>query len=213
MAKNLARAQSTKHRERDSNHGGPNWLRLKEEDAMKTNPKFRNGSASLPLLIAITLFAMLAIAVQATAQQIATVNVPDPTTTQIKVKQAAIKPTPASSGQQMYVAYCAACHGATAKGDGPAASALKEKPADLTTLSIGNKGKFPGHTVEHVLTDVENLPAHGSTAMPNWYPAFRSLDKECPPLAGLRIHNLVSYLEKLQVSSAAADKALQANPR
>src|ERR1035438_10753154 len=92
MAKNLARAQSTKHRERDSHHGGPNWLRLKEEDVMKTYPKFRNGSASLPLLIAITLFAMLAIAVQATAQQIQTVNVPDPATTQIKVRQAVIKP-------------------------------------------------------------------------------------------------------------------------
>ena len=213
MAKNLARAQSTKHRKRDSHHGEPNWLRLKEEDVMKTYPKFRTGSASLPLLIAITLFAMLAIAVQATAQQIQTVNVPDPATTQIKVRQAVIKPTSATSGQQMYVTYCAACHGATAKGDGPAAPALKEKPADLTTLSIGNKGKFPRHTVEHVLTDVENLPAHGSTAMPNWYPAFRSLDKEYTELAGLRIHNLVSYLEKLQVSSAAADKALQANPR
>jgi len=213
MAKNLARAQSTEHRKRYSHYGGPNWLRLKEEDVMKTYPKSRNGSASLPLLIAITLFAMLAVAVQATAQQIQTVNVPDPATTQIKVKQAVIKPTPAYSGQQMYVAYCAACHGATAKGDGPAAPALKEKPADLTTLSIGNKGKFPRRNVEYILTDVENLPAHGSSAMPNWCPAFRSLDRNYPLVTNLRVRNLVRYLETLQVSSAAADKALQASPR
>jgi len=188
-------------------------LRLKEEDVMKTYPKFRNGSASLPLLIAITLFAMLAVAVQATAQQIQTVNVPDPATTQIKVKQTEIKRVPASSGQQMYVAYCAACHGSTAKGDGPAAPALKEKPADLTLLSAGNNGKFPRYKLEYVLTDVENLPAHGSAEMPVWCPAFRSLDKEHTALVGLRVHNLVSYLEKLQVSNAAPAKMLQANAR
>ncbi len=180
---------------------------------MKTYPKFRNGSASLPLSIAITLFAMLAVAAQATAQQIQTVNVPDPATTQIKVKQAVIKPTPPYSGQRMYVAYCAVCHGATAKGDGPAAPTLKEKPADLTTLSIGNKGKFPRRKVEYVLTDVENLPAHGSSAMPNWCPVFRSLDRNYPLVTNLRVHNLVSYLESLQISSVAADKALQASPR
>lgn len=180
---------------------------------MKTSPKSRNGSASLPLLIAIALFAMLATAVQATAQQIQTVNVPDPATTQTKIKYAPIKPMPADSGQQMYVAYCAACHGATAKGDGPAAPALKVKPADLTTLSIGNKGKFPRLSVEYVLTDVENLPARGSAGMPIWCPAFRALDRTTPAVTNIRVHNLASYLEKLQVSSAAADKALQADPR
>ena len=40
------------------------------------------------------------------------------------------------SGEVMYKQYCAACHGANAKGNGPAASNFKTRPADLTTLPI-----------------------------------------------------------------------------
>ena len=36
-------------------------------------------------------------------------------------------------GQQIYTANCAPCHGATGRGDGPAASALSPKPANFTT--------------------------------------------------------------------------------
>ena len=38
---------------------------------------------------------------------------------------------PSNSGKQMFSSYCAVCHGADAKGNGPAASALKTPPADL----------------------------------------------------------------------------------
>ena len=51
--------------------------------------------------------------------------------------------TSATSGKEMYLAYCATCHGKEGKGDGPVASALKVPPADLTTLSKRNDGKFP----------------------------------------------------------------------
>ncbi len=37
-----------------------------------------------------------------------------------------------ASGKQIYEARCAACHGNTGKGDGPAAAALNPKPANLT---------------------------------------------------------------------------------
>lgn len=36
-----------------------------------------------------------------------------------------LPPTYMPSGREMYKQYCSACHGATAKGDGPAAYALK----------------------------------------------------------------------------------------
>jgi mono/diheme cytochrome c family protein len=43
-------------------------------------------------------------------------------------------------GPALYKAYCAACHGPEAKGNGPMASTLKIPPADLTPqlLSASN---------------------------------------------------------------------------
>jgi mono/diheme cytochrome c family protein len=51
--------------------------------------------------------------------------------------------TSPSSGKEMYNAYCASCHGADGKGDGPAAPALKAPPTNLTTLAAKNGGAFP----------------------------------------------------------------------
>jgi mono/diheme cytochrome c family protein len=39
-----------------------------------------------------------------------------------------------SAGQQIFTTTCETCHGATGAGDGPAASALNPKPADLKDL-------------------------------------------------------------------------------
>jgi len=44
------------------------------------------------------------------------------------------QPTYMPSGEQTYKQYCAACHGADAKGHGPVASVLTTPPPDLTTL-------------------------------------------------------------------------------
>lgn len=44
----------------------------------------------------------------------------------------ACAPSPADqSGQALYAARCASCHGATGAGDGPAAAAQNPKPRDL----------------------------------------------------------------------------------
>src|SRR6185312_12756625 len=63
-------------------------------------------------------------------------------------QQVTLKPTPIkyvdpSSGKDMYVAYCASCHGADGMGTGPAASALKAPPTDLTMLAHKNSGTYP----------------------------------------------------------------------
>ena len=47
------------------------------------------------------------------------------------------------SGEVMYRQFCAACHGAHAQGNGPAAPTLKRQPPDLTTLAKRHGGKFP----------------------------------------------------------------------
>lgn len=51
------------------------------------------------------------------------------------------------TGAQDFAAHCVACHGVSGKGDGEVAAGLAKKPADLTLLSAGNGGAFPGTRV------------------------------------------------------------------
>ena len=67
-----------------------------------------------------------------------------PAQTTKTIQHAPIKATSPASGGEMYKTYCAVCHGTDGKGGGPAASALKVPPTDLTQLSKKNGGKYPG---------------------------------------------------------------------
>jgi mono/diheme cytochrome c family protein len=124
--------------------------------------------------------------------------------------------TPLVQGPQLYRAFCAACHGAKGKGDGPAAEALKAATPDLTVLARRNKGPFPSRMVEDAITNTKAPPAHGTAEMPVWGPAFRQVVPRgeesprklnalkqsgitSPELAKLRLANLVNYIESLQV--------------
>ncbi len=102
------------------------------------------------------------------------------------------------SGARMFKEYCAVCHGKEAKGDGPAASALKQAPADLTTLAKRHDGKFPDQYVEAVLRNGVKTPAHGDAEMPVWGPLFKSMDPD-PFFMYVRISSVMSYLKTLQV--------------
>lgn len=53
----------------------------------------------------------------------------------------------APTGAEDFASYCAACHGSSGRGDGPAAAGLDRKPADLTRISARNGGAFPGTAV------------------------------------------------------------------
>ncbi len=45
-----------------------------------------------------------------------------------KIEHVKVSPTSAASGKEMYLNYCAVCHGKDGKGGGPAAEALKVSP-------------------------------------------------------------------------------------
>ena len=116
------------------------------------------------------------------------------------VKKVPIQHTSAASGEEMYISYCAACHGKTGKGDGPAASALKKVPPDLTVLTKNNNGKFPGDHVAHTLRSGD-IAAHGSKDMPIWGALFSQLHgrtTNSDTVIQLRIANLTNYIESLQ---------------
>jgi mono/diheme cytochrome c family protein len=113
-----------------------------------------------------------------------------------QIKKVPITPTPANSGQQMFLTYCAVCHGRDAKGDGPAASALKKAPADLTQLTAKNGGKFPANHVMSVIQTADT-PVHGSREMPMWGSLLPSVSTSEAEVQ-LRVSNLTKYIESMQ---------------
>jgi mono/diheme cytochrome c family protein len=98
----------------------------------------------------------------------------------------------------MFMSYCASCHGKNAKGDGPAAGALKQAPADLTTLAKQNGGKYPSDLVTSVLRGQTKLIAHGDQDMPVWGPVFWKMSQGHEEQVQMRIANLNHYIESLQ---------------
>lgn len=102
------------------------------------------------------------------------------------------------SGPKLYQAYCAVCHGADGKGNGPAAASLKTWPSDLTTIAKRNSGTFPTLHVCETITGERPVPAHGTRDMPIWGPVFRSMAHGHADNAQLRIENLATYVESIQ---------------
>lgn len=127
-------------------------------------------------------------------------------------KKRPIQKTAALPGEDMFNTYCAVCHGKDAKGNGPAAAALKVPPPDLTTLAQRHGGKFPTEFVTNVLQyGAEDIKAHGSRDMPVWGSLFgptgalsksqsRPLaeEREADAAVALKIQNLTQYIESLQ---------------
>jgi len=97
----------------------------------------------------------------------------------------------------MFGAYCASCHGLDGKGNGPAASALKAQPPDLTQLAHRNGGKYPSLTVIAAIKD-GTANSHGSRDMPVWGPILLSVTPDGRSVVQQRIVNLTGYIESLQ---------------
>jgi mono/diheme cytochrome c family protein len=117
---------------------------------------------------------------------------------QTQVNKTTAPQTSPASGKEMYNAYCASCHGTDGKGNGPAASAMKTAPTDLTQLSKNNNGKFPSDRVYESIKGGTGTSAHGSKDMPTWGPVFRRLSSSRDAEVHQRIVNLSKYIESLQ---------------
>jgi len=114
------------------------------------------------------------------------------------VKHVPIQSTSPVSGKEMYTSYCAVCHGTDGKGGGPAASALKVPPTDLTLLSKNNGGKYPALKVTSAIHGEGGLPAHGSKEMPVWGALFFNMSGGHEGEVQQRVANLTKYIEDLQ---------------
>jgi mono/diheme cytochrome c family protein len=121
-----------------------------------------------------------------------------PCPTEKVIEHVPVKFTSPASGKDMYTAYCAVCHGTDGKGGGPAASALKVPPTDLTLLSKNNGGKYPALKVTSAIRNESDLPAHGSKEMPVWGSLFWSMSRGHEGEVQQRVANLTKYIESLQ---------------
>ncbi len=104
-------------------------------------------------------------------------------------------------GAELFITYCASCHGVDARGDGPAAAALITPPSDLSRIAARRGGVFPESSIARLIDGRFDLPAHGSREMPIWgacladeIPCFATGDE----VARGRIASLVEYLKSIQ---------------
>ncbi len=118
--------------------------------------------------------------------------------TQPTIKHVPITNASSNSGNEMFNSYCAVCHGKDGRGNGPAASAMKTSPADLTVLAQNSGGKYPAAHVAAVIRGQAPTRSHGSKDMPVWGPLFSSLSPGQEGQVQQRISNLVSKIETLQ---------------
>ncbi|MBY6200468.1 cytochrome c [Maritalea mobilis] len=110
-----------------------------------------------------------------------------------------------AEGALLYEAYCAACHGVEAQGDGRMAELLTIEPTNLTQLSARNGGEFPTLQVIRQIDGRDPILAHGGD-MPLFGRWFEGQGPDValatgagqPILAPRPIADLVAFLEEIQ---------------
>jgi len=90
-------------------------------------------------------------------------------------------PARADSAQDNYTAYCAKCHGADGRGDGPSAASLATKPQDYTDCAAMQK--ISDDTMFKVIKG-----GGASVGLPGDMPSWSD------GLSDPEIHDLVAYL-------------------
>jgi mono/diheme cytochrome c family protein len=104
-----------------------------------------------------------------------------------------------AQGDRTYRVFCAGCHGAGARGDGPMADLLKVQPIDLTRIRAGNGGTFPAERVAEAIDGRTVVRAHGSQ-MPIWGRSFKDPGQDWDQEREVqgRVQDLVLFLESIQ---------------
>jgi mono/diheme cytochrome c family protein len=108
-------------------------------------------------------------------------------------------------GRADFVAYCAACHGVSGKGDGTVAEFLTITAVDLTQLRKMNAGSFPRERIHNVIDGRAEVKIHGGRDMPVWGDWFKFEADASVAGKGAteevvleRINALVNYIETIQ---------------
>lgn len=106
-----------------------------------------------------------------------------------------------SSGAQLFLRFCASCHGKSGEGDGPVAPFFRLSPPDLTQISRRSGGSFPAERVRRIIDGRETPPPHGVREMPVWGLEFEmtaTQPAEARAAAEASITRLVEHLRSIQ---------------
>jgi mono/diheme cytochrome c family protein len=108
-------------------------------------------------------------------------------------------PVAAVSGAYAFRTYCASCHGADGKGEGPLAENLRFHPPDLTLIAKRTGGEFPTEKVLQIVDGRSPLKGHGGPDMPIWGDAFRNAETGYDDAAArAKVRLVVEYLKTIQ---------------
>lgn len=105
------------------------------------------------------------------------------------------------SGKELYMKFCASCHGAEGRGDGPVARHLNVEVPDLALFARRHGGKFPRDLVDRIIDGRHIIGAHGTRTMPVWGEDFSRAelgDPNAERATRIVIGRLADYLWLLQ---------------
>lgn len=109
-------------------------------------------------------------------------------------------------GRDLFMFFCAECHGKDAASTGPVAEMLAIDPPVLLHLSDRNGGTFPIDTVAMQIDG--RMPIATHSYMPVFGPSLDgdqavafSLPSGQPMLVSQRLANLIAYLQSVQVQA------------
>ena len=105
------------------------------------------------------------------------------------------------SGEEIYMRFCASCHGGEGQGDGPVSRSLNVVVPDLTRIT-SRYGQFPTGLIRDVI-DGRGIDkrAHGTREMPVWGYEFwveEGADVNAQRAARDAINKLVEHLRSIQ---------------
>ena len=109
----------------------------------------------------------------------------------------------ANTGAEVFRTYCASCHGASGRGDGPLAASMKRKPANLTEIALRNGGEFPSELVFKTIDGRQPVRGHGGPDMPEWGEVLsKARDAGDTERVKAVIQSLVDFLGSIQLRPA-----------
>ncbi len=113
------------------------------------------------------------------------------------------------TGEEIFLKYCAACHGESGRGDGPVARGLVTAVPDLTAISR-RYGEFPAMQIADTIDGRRaRVDAHGTRTMPVW--GYEFWVEEGGDVVAQRemkqvIANLVDYIRSIQDEPRAQNR-------
>lgn len=118
-----------------------------------------------------------------------------------------------NSGEYLYRAFCASCHGEHGAGNGAVASILHVPPSDLTTIAAENNGVFPRARVRAAIDGRTSVKEHGPGDMPIWGNVLKATEGRDETTIRKRIEAFVDYIESIQAPRDLMDDGPAAGRR